>query len=102
FRLLCLMVMIWSCIYVKFLESLASKRVLRKHPFDSQFKHFCWVFRAHFTSCTLFQAACVLCVAIVNFVCQFVPCKVNLLSVDDDHVITSVNVWCECWFVFTA
>ena len=41
-------------------------------------------------------------VAYIGFSSQFVTCQAYFLSVDDDYVVTAINVGSKARFVFTA
>jgi hypothetical protein len=46
--------------------------------------------------------AYIACVALPLFLCELVACKNSVLAVDDDNVITTVNVGCKCGLVLAS
>ena len=41
-------------------------------------------------------------IAGVNLICLLLTCEDYLVGIDNDYVVTTVNVRCEVWFVLSA
>ena len=69
---------------------------------NASFHHFDRVFFDHdfCGSCT--ETAIITRNIVIFLGFEFVARKANFFSVDDDDIITTVNVWCPCWFVLTS
>src|SRR5699024_1082296 len=102
FWFLCFMWMLASSIHVKFLACCATEWVLRKHAFDGVFQEAYRVFVSKISCRDGFDPTYVSGVSVVHFILCFVTTQSNFLSVDDDYVVTCINVRCACWFVLAS
>jgi len=41
-------------------------------------------------------------IASVNLIGFLVACKFNLLSIDNDYIVSTINVWSKSWLVLSA
>ena len=83
-------------------QSLSADGGVWNHSFNSQHHSFFWVLFHQFVVTDCFHAADPTRVMIVNFLNQFLTGENSFFSIDDDNVVTTVNVWSKNRFMFAA
>ena len=88
---------------VQFLKLRAAQRALRHHPFDGLQHHALGMLAFEdLTHAAAFDAARVACMPVEALVLGFVAGQRDFSGVDDDNVVTGVDVRREDRFVLTA
>ena len=52
--------------------------------------------------CVDTEASYIIRVIVINLLVHLLTCYLNLLSVNNDYIITCVNVWCKLRFVLSS
>ena len=91
-RALCLVVMFTADVNAEFLEHLFAERVFRQHTLDCLVDSKIRFFGHQFLVLDLFESADKSCVIAIVFVLEFLARETNLLAVDYNDVVTTVDV----------
>lgn len=81
-------------------QAVRSKLVFRDHTFNSVLEREAWIFLDDFLEFELSQATRKATVAVVFFIDHFVASNLDVLGIDDDNVITIVDMWGISNFAF--
>lgn len=84
--------MLTTNIYVKIAEKSVSQTILGKHAFYGFFNQSVGLFIHHLAGSGKTLATGVTRMTGVNLVLHLVAGKLDLLSIDDDHIVTAINV----------
>ena len=84
--------MLITVIHLEISEQFTSQNIVWKHTFNSQFNQALWMLRTDIARGEGFESTKVTGVAVIHFGSFLVACKTNFLGIDDDDVITGVDV----------
>ena len=94
--------MLAPCIYVQVAEDLVTKTILGEHTFDGMFEHCCGPLRHEGLDRNAALTSRITGVVNVFLLLHFVACKADLVGIDDDDIVTTVNVGGEVGLVLSA
>ena len=97
------MSMIWPRINVKLFHLRPAKRVARDHTLNS-FNHYTLRMLPiqNFVRGPAFDTARVTRMPIISFITSLVASETNFLSVNNDNIITAIDMRCEQWFMLAT
>ena len=90
--------MLGTCIHVEVAVQGVAKTVFRKHTTDGVFEHALGMGGEDLGRGGLALATGVTSVTLINLVGHFLTGEDDFLSIDDDNIVTTVDVWGEARF----
>ena len=94
--------MFCTSIHFQFFNHCIAQRTFWQHTFYSFFQCATWEFVLHFAESTLVNTTWEARVTVVFFAFKFVTCHTQFVCIDNDDVITSINVWRVFRFMFAT
>ena len=94
---MCFMRMLSTSVDFEFLNDLTTQFVMGNHAPYSGLNDSFWMAIQNLACRYGLNPTWISTVAIVPLGLKFVTCQMDLLGVDDDHMIASVHVWSVCW-----
>src|SRR5262245_2504106 len=95
----------WMCtiyIYKQFLVHLATQTVLRQHTFYGTLDHHFRTTLQQVLGNFFFQTTGVATEVVIHFLLKFVTGELNLVAINHDNIITTINMWGKIRFVLTT
>ena len=90
-----------ACIYVKLAEHLVTQLVLRKHAADCMFYNPNRLLLKSISSLHVSVSTNISSIVEVYLGLFLLACQNYLVSVDNNDIVTGVNVWCKCYFILS-
>ena len=84
------MLVVGACVYEKLLVHLRTKRSLGEHTLDSVFNHSLGMLLEHLAETDLLESANILGLSVVDLLIQLMTGNLDLLGINDDHIVPAV------------
>ena len=91
-----------ACINLQFLEHLSAELSIRKHTFYSMSDDFFRLLCLKLFESDLAEAARISGMSLVDLFFSLLACNLNLFSVDNDYIVTTVNMRCVSRLLLSA
>ena len=88
--------------YTRSSDHLTCQSVLWQHAFYSVLNDALWICVKKLTCSPRTKTTHVTRVLVILLLIQLVTSQHDFVCIDDDNIITTINVWCVSWFVLTA
>ena len=81
-----------ACIYIQVAEDHITETCLREHTSYSVLYDCCRLVSQQGLRIGSPLSSRITCVTEINLVCEFLACETNLVSIDDDDIVTAIHV----------